>query len=72
MEDLRVVEGVCRKDPKVIEQCEILGISPKDMDKVYCDREYIPDRTMLLRSRIQLGLLATTSAMATRSASSRP
>lgn len=38
MEDLKVVEGVCRKDPKVIEQCDILGIPPEDMHKVYCDR----------------------------------
>lgn len=40
MEDLKVVEGVCRKDPKVIEQCGILGIPPEDMDKVYCDRTF--------------------------------
>lgn len=39
MEDLRVVEGVCRTDPKVIEQCGIIGIPPEDMHKVYCDRE---------------------------------
>lgn len=37
MEDLQVVEHVARKDPKVIEQCGILGIPPEDMHKVYCD-----------------------------------
>ena len=42
MEDLKVVEGVCRKDPKVIEQCGIIGIPPEDMHKVYCDRKQLP------------------------------
>ncbi|KAI2628632.1 copper amine oxidase [Hypoxylon sp. NC1633] len=37
MEELLLVEHICRKDPKVIEQCEISGISREDMDKVYCD-----------------------------------
>ncbi|KAF2227951.1 peroxisomal copper amine oxidase [Elsinoe ampelina] len=37
MEDLQIVETVVRKDPKVIEQCGILGIPPQDMYKVYCD-----------------------------------
>ena len=37
MEDLMVVEGIMRKDPKVIEQCGILGIPAEDMHKVYCD-----------------------------------
>ncbi|KAF4551371.1 Copper amine oxidase-like protein 3 [Elsinoe fawcettii] len=37
MEDLQIVETVVRKDPKVIEQCGILGIPPEDMHKVYCD-----------------------------------
>lgn len=36
MEDLQIVETVARKDPKVIEQCGILGIPPEDMHKVYC------------------------------------
>lgn len=40
MEELQEVEHVVRKDPKVIEQCGILGIPPQDMDKVYCDRKY--------------------------------
>ena len=38
MEDLQVVEHICRKDPKVIEQCIISGIPKEDMHKVYCDR----------------------------------
>jgi hypothetical protein len=42
MEDLQVVEATVRKDPKVIEQCGIIGIPPQDMHKVYCDRKYIP------------------------------
>ncbi|RYP06606.1 hypothetical protein DL764_003058 [Monosporascus ibericus] len=37
MEELQAVEVVCRKDPKVIEQCEISGIPKEDMHKVYCD-----------------------------------
>ncbi|KAK5166117.1 peroxisomal copper amine oxidase [Saxophila tyrrhenica] len=37
MEDLQIVETVARKDPKVIEQCGILGIPPEEMHKVYCD-----------------------------------
>ena len=37
MEDLQIVETVARRDPKVIEQCGILGIPPEDMHKVYCD-----------------------------------
>jgi len=37
MEDLQIVETVARKDPKVIEQCGILGIPASDMHKVYCD-----------------------------------
>jgi Cu2+-containing amine oxidase len=43
MEDLQIVESVVRKDPKVIEQCGIIGIPPEDMHKVYCDREYVLD-----------------------------
>lgn len=38
MEDLQIVEHICRKDPKVIEQCIISGIPKEDMHKVYCDR----------------------------------
>ena len=39
MEDLQIVESVVRKDPKVIEQCGILGIPPDEMHKVFCDRK---------------------------------
>lgn len=39
MEDLQEVEHVVRRDPKVIEQCGIIGIPKEDMHKVYCDRE---------------------------------
>lgn len=37
MEDLQKVEQIAREDPKVIEQCEILGISKEEMEKIYCD-----------------------------------
>lgn len=37
MEELQLVEHICRKDPKVIEQCELSGIPKEDMHKVYCD-----------------------------------
>ena len=40
MEDLQIVEHVVREDPKVIEQCGIIGIPKEDMHKVYCDREF--------------------------------
>ncbi|KMU84760.1 peroxisomal copper amine oxidase [Coccidioides immitis H538.4] len=33
MEDLQAVEGLMRKDPKIIGQCEILGIPREDMHK---------------------------------------
>lgn len=39
MEDLQIVETVVRKDPKVIEQCGLIGIPAEDMHKVYCDRK---------------------------------
>lgn len=39
MEDLQEVEHIVRKDPKVIEQCGILGIPKEGMHKVYCDRK---------------------------------
>lgn len=42
MEDLQIVEHICRKDPKVIEQCAISGIPKEDMYKVYCDRKSYP------------------------------
>lgn len=36
-EEMINVEHTLRKDPKVIEQCGIIGIPPEDMHKVYCD-----------------------------------
>jgi primary-amine oxidase len=39
LEDLVNTELYVRKDPKVIEQCGILGIPPEDMHKVYADRK---------------------------------
>ena len=47
MEDLQLVEHVVRKDPKVIEQCGIIGIPKEDMHKVYCDRKYIMGSDLL-------------------------
>ena len=41
MEDLQVVEHIVRVDPKVIEQCQIIGIPKEDMHKVYCDRRWL-------------------------------
>lgn len=35
LEDLVATEGIVRKDPGVIEQCRISGVT--DMSKVYCD-----------------------------------
>lgn len=40
MAELQEVEHVCRRDPKVIEQCVISGIPKEDMYKVYCDRKW--------------------------------
>ena len=39
LEELGVVEELVRKDERIIQQCEILGIPREDMDKVYCDRK---------------------------------
>jgi len=39
MEDLQIVEHLVRQDPKVIEQCGIIGIPKEDIHKVYCDRK---------------------------------
>ena len=48
MEDLQIVEHICRKDPKVIEQCVISGIPKEDMHKVYCDRMSTADFQKLI------------------------
>lgn len=37
MEDLQIVETIVRQDPRVVEQCGILGIPANEMHKVYCD-----------------------------------
>ena len=50
MEDLQIVELVVRKDPKVIEQCGIVGIPPEDMHKVYCDRMQSPSQSFPQRN----------------------
>ena len=58
MEDLQDVEHVCRKDPKVIEQCGISGIPPEDMHKVYCDPWTIGyDERFGSTSRLQQALM---------------
>ena len=46
MEDLQIVEHVVREDPKVIEQCGIIGIPKEDMHKVYCDRRSSGDESV--------------------------
>ena len=50
MEDLQIVEHVVREDPKVIEQCGIIGIPKEDMHKVYCDRMCPRDESARPRS----------------------
>jgi Cu2+-containing amine oxidase len=74
MEDLQVVEHIAREDPKVIEQCGILGINRQDMSKVYCDRECLSTRmaSVDVLTRGQPGRLASTNALAIRSAYSKP
>lgn len=72
MEDLQIVEHVVRKDPKVIEQCVIVGIPKEDMHKVYCDRE---SNTKVVRGHvvnaIQRGQLASMSDSAIKSGYSK-
>ncbi len=48
MEDLQIVEHICRTDLGVIEQCVISGIPKEDMHKVYCDREYGLDHCLVI------------------------
>ena len=74
MEDLQVVEHIVRKDPKVIEECGIIGIPKEDMHKVYCDRELLVRSaysTAMLTQR-KPGRLASTSASAIKSGCSKP
>jgi len=69
MEDLQGTEEVVRTDPKVIEQCKILGIY--DMRKVYCDRKLdFPPRSQVLII-FQRGPLATMSVSEIRCACNR-
>ncbi len=68
MEDLQLVEHVCRTDPAVIEQCVISGIPKEDMHKVYCDRKFTFTVAFDKHTNLaQPGLLATTSGLATKS-----
>ena len=46
-----VVEEIMRKDPKVIEQCGILGIPAEDMHKVYCDPWTIGMHALVFQAR---------------------
>ncbi|MCJ1400142.1 hypothetical protein MMC11_003346 [Xylographa trunciseda] len=58
MEDLQIVEHVVREDPKVIEQCGIIGIPKEDMHKVYCDPWTIGfDERFGNKVRLQQGLM---------------
>lgn len=58
VEDLQIVEHVCRTDPKVIEQCEISGISKEDMHRVYCDPWTIGyDERWGTKKRVQQALM---------------
>lgn len=47
MEDLQGTEKIVQTDPKVIEQCGILGIPPEDMHKIYCDRTFADSLSVL-------------------------
>jgi Cu2+-containing amine oxidase len=49
MEDLQIVEHICRTDPGVIEQCVISGIPKEDMHKVYCDRRPTSSKAYSIR-----------------------
>ena len=73
MEDLQIVEHVCREDPKVIEQCVISGIPKEDMHKVYCDRECRTSSATrrLCIDHMQHGQSASTNDLATKCASSK-
>lgn len=58
LEEMINVEHILRKDPRVIEQCGILGIPPEDMHKVYCDPWTITsDERYGTKIRAQQGLL---------------
>lgn len=58
LEELIAVESICRTDPRVIEQCEISGISRENMHKVYCDPWTIGyDERYGSNVRLQQGLM---------------
>jgi Cu2+-containing amine oxidase len=71
IEDLQLVETIARKDPKVIEQCGIIGIPPEDMHKVYCDRTYFQLEERSLSNLRQPGQLVTMNVLAIRSGFNR-
>ena len=71
MADLQIVEHIVREDPKVIEQCGIIGIPKEDMYKVYCDRGSPSAYLELLLTGPKLGLSDTTKDSATKSACSK-
>ncbi|OBT75859.1 hypothetical protein VF21_04372 [Pseudogymnoascus sp. 05NY08] len=57
-EEMLNVERILRKDPKIIEQCGILGIPPEHMYKVYCDPWTIGyDERYGSNVRLQQGLM---------------
>ncbi|KAM0283123.1 hypothetical protein ACHAQH_002603 [Verticillium albo-atrum] len=58
VEEMINVEHILRKDPRIIEQCGIIGIAPEDMDKVYCDPWTIThDEKYGTKVRVQQALL---------------
>lgn len=73
MEDLQEVEHIAREDPKVIEQCGIIGIPKEDMDKVYCDRKSLccPRLGVTGSDDLQHGQLDTMSVLVLASVFSR-
>ncbi|CRK24828.1 hypothetical protein BN1708_003945 [Verticillium longisporum] len=58
LEEMINVEHILCKDPRVIEQCSIIGNAPEDMDKVYCDPWTIThDEKYGTKARAQQALL---------------
>ncbi|UNI25002.1 Primary-amine oxidase [Purpureocillium takamizusanense] len=58
LEELQLVEYIVRQDPRVVEQCEISGISRDEMHKVYCDPWTIGyDERFGSHVRLQQGLM---------------
>lgn len=73
LEELQEVEHICRKDPRVIEQCEIIGIPREEMEKVYCDRKFClsVDFDSSTQVVLQPGPSATMSGLGATSVCSR-